>query len=100
MNVGGGLFNFEIFKYRPYTVFVIANFFAFLGLYTSSYSFKFPMQPPSDTVDTVLTFLDLSAIAIGVSPNFSFYLVAISNAASTLGRFAAGLGTDRFGKSK
>ena len=45
----------------------------------------------------VLTYIDLSATAIGISPEFSFYLVSIANAASGLGRILSGFFADKFG---
>lgn len=41
--------------------------------------------------------MDVSAVQIGISEDFSFYLVSIANAASGLGRYAAGLTADRVG---
>lgn len=46
----------------------------------------------------VLTYIDLSALAIGVSQDMAFYLVAIANASSGLGRIMAGLMADKVGK--
>lgn len=45
----------------------------------------------------VLTYIDLSAITVGISPDFSFYLVSIANAGSGLGRISSGFLGDRFG---
>lgn len=45
----------------------------------------------------VLTFIDLSATTIGISPEFSFYLLSIANAGSGLGRISSGLLADKFG---
>ena len=45
----------------------------------------------------VLTFIDLSATRIGISPEFSFYLLSITNAASGLGRISSGFLGDKFG---
>ncbi|KAF8584118.1 MFS general substrate transporter [Ramaria rubella] len=79
VNVSGGLFNLRIFKYKPYTIYTISGFFTFLGLYT------------------VLTYIDSSAAFYGVSPNLSFYLVAIANASSSMGRVMSGIVSDRIG---
>ena len=46
---------------------------------------------------TVLTYLDLSATTMGISPEFSFYLLSIANAGSGLGRIASGILGDKFG---
>jgi len=48
----------------------------------------------------VLTYVDVSAASIGISPSFSFYFVAIANAGSLLGRYVAGYMSDRLGKTK
>lgn len=80
-NVAGGLFNLKAFKSAAYTVYCLSGFVAFLGLYT------------------VLTYIDVSAVTVGVSPNFSFYLISISNGCSLFGRLAGGISSDRFGKS-
>jgi MFS family permease len=45
----------------------------------------------------VLTYIDLSATRIGISPEFSFYLVSITNVGSGLGRIFVGFFADRFG---
>jgi len=45
----------------------------------------------------VLTYIDLSATTVGISPNFSFYLVSITNAGSGLGRIVAGILADELG---
>ena len=46
---------------------------------------------------TVLTYIDVSATKAGVSEDFSFYLVSIANASSSLGRLGAGILTDKYG---
>lgn len=69
----------SIFKYAPYTMYTISMFVAFLGLYT------------------VLTYIDQSAVTAGVDPDFSFYLVAIANACSGLGRVGGGFVADKLG---
>ncbi|KAJ7087713.1 major facilitator superfamily domain-containing protein [Mycena crocata] len=78
-NVKGGLFNLAAFKSAPFSVFCVSGLMAFLGLYT------------------VLTFIDVSAIRAGVSPDFSFYLVSIANGCSLIGRVAGGIGSDKIG---
>ena len=45
----------------------------------------------------VLIYIDLSATTIGISPEFSFYLVSIANAGSGLGRVASGFLSDKIG---
>ncbi|KAJ7580755.1 major facilitator superfamily domain-containing protein [Mycena floridula] len=78
-NVAGGLFNLKAFKSAPFSFYAAASFTAFLGLYT------------------VLTYIDIAAVSVGVSGNFSFYLVSIANASSTFGRLMTGIAVDRFG---
>jgi hypothetical protein len=45
----------------------------------------------------VLTYIDVSATAVGMSANFSFYLIAIANASSGFGRIISGVVSDRVG---
>ncbi|KAF7370383.1 MFS domain-containing protein [Mycena sanguinolenta] len=71
-NIKGGLLNLQAFRSAAFTVYCINGFVAFLGLYT------------------VLTYIDVSAVAAGVSPDFSFYLVSIANGCSLFGRLAGG----------
>ncbi|KAJ3566848.1 hypothetical protein NP233_g6742 [Leucocoprinus birnbaumii] len=78
-NVPGGLFNFNAFKMPAFSVYCLANTVSFLGVFT------------------VLTFIDVSAIAAGISPEFSFYLVSLANAGSGVGRIVTGLMADRYG---
>jgi len=44
-----------------------------------------------------LIFLDLSAQAAGISPNFAFYLISIANFSSLIGRLSSGILADRYG---
>ncbi|KAJ7125192.1 major facilitator superfamily domain-containing protein [Mycena epipterygia] len=78
-HVAGGLFNPAAFKNPAYTVYCFSGIVAFLGLYT------------------VLTYIDVSATSVGVSPNFSFYLISMANGASLVGRLMSGIATDKFG---
>ncbi|KAJ7490590.1 major facilitator superfamily domain-containing protein [Mycena latifolia] len=82
-HVPGGLLNLAAFKNPAYTVYCASGVVSFLGLYTA-----------------VLTYIDISATSVGVSPEFSFYLIAIANAASLFGRLVSGVATDKFGKSR
>lgn len=85
------------FKSLPYTLYCTSTFIMFLGLYTrtSSPSTLFVLHLTRSLA--VLTYVDVSAVQIGISEDFSFYLVSIANAASGLGRYAAGLTADRIG---
>ncbi|KIO16962.1 hypothetical protein M407DRAFT_33392 [Tulasnella calospora MUT 4182] len=79
-NHPGGLTNPRAFKSVPYSLYVLAAFVGFLGMYTP------------------LTFIDVSAIRTAhLSRDFSFDLVSIINAASLIGRVGGGLCSDRFG---
>ncbi|KAJ7496845.1 major facilitator superfamily domain-containing protein [Mycena latifolia] len=78
-HVPGGLLNPAAFKNPAYTVYCISGIVAFLGLYT------------------VLTYIDVSATSVGVSPDFSFYLISMANAASLFGRLGSGILTDKLG---
>ncbi|KIO04205.1 hypothetical protein M404DRAFT_1000711 [Pisolithus tinctorius Marx 270] len=79
VNVQGGLLNLAAFRNPAYSIYCISGIACSLGLYTA------------------LTYLPVSANAVGVSSNFSFYLVAIANAASGFGRLSAGLLADHIG---
>ncbi|KAG2351958.1 MFS general substrate transporter [Suillus spraguei] len=79
IDVRGGFLHLEIFRNTAYSVYCISGMMAFLGLYTA------------------LTYMSVSAVAIGVSQNFSFYILAIANASSTFGRVLAGLMADKVG---
>ncbi|KAI6043380.1 major facilitator superfamily domain-containing protein [Pisolithus marmoratus] len=79
VNFKGGLLNLSVFRNPAYTIYCISGIACFLGLYT------------------MLTYLSVSAMAVGVSANFSFYLVAVANAASGFGRLSAGKLADRIG---
>ncbi|KAI6156986.1 MFS general substrate transporter [Pisolithus tinctorius] len=79
VNVKGGLLNLSAFRNPAYTIYCIAGVACPLGLYTT------------------LTYLPVSATAVGVSNNFPFYLTAIANAASGFGRLSAGFLADRIG---
>ncbi|KAG6828900.1 hypothetical protein H0H92_006351, partial [Tricholoma furcatifolium] len=77
--VAGGVFNLPALKSPPFALYCISVTVSFLGMYT------------------VLTFIDISADAVGVSSDFSFYLVSIANAASGVGRLATGAIVDKTG---
>ncbi|KAG2150668.1 MFS general substrate transporter [Suillus bovinus] len=78
VNVRGGLFNLKAFRNKAFTIYCISGIVILLGLYTE------------------LTYLSVSAVAIGISRDFSFYILAIANAASAL-RVSFGLMSDRVG---
>ncbi|KAM5538089.1 hypothetical protein V8D89_008286 [Ganoderma adspersum] len=75
----GPFIDFSVFRNLPFTLYTASSFVAFLGLYT------------------VLTYIDVAAVSIGISENLSFYLLSIANACSAVGRILAGLLSDRTG---
>lgn len=79
VNVRGGLFNLKAFHNKAYFTYCISGIMILLGLYTE------------------LTYISVSAVAIGVSKDFSFYMIAIANAASMFGRVISGLLADKIG---
>ncbi|KAI5985628.1 MFS general substrate transporter [Pisolithus albus] len=79
VNVKGGLLNLSAFRNPAYTLYCISGITCLLGLYT------------------MLTYLPVSATAVGMSKDFAFYFLAIANAASALGRLSAGYLADQIG---
>ncbi|KAJ6552673.1 major facilitator superfamily domain-containing protein, partial [Mycena vulgaris] len=76
----GGLLGLHAFRSSSaLSVFGVCTFVTFLGFFTMP------------------TYISSSAIAFGISPNFAFYLVAIANFSSGVGRVTSGLLGDRFG---
>ncbi|KAJ7208531.1 major facilitator superfamily domain-containing protein [Mycena pura] len=75
----GGLLGLHAFRNIPFSVLGIGAFLTLMGLFT------------------MLTYISASAIAFGISPNFAFYLVAITNFSSGVGRVTSGILGDRFG---
>ncbi|KAF9461812.1 MFS general substrate transporter [Collybia nuda] len=79
INSPGGLLNLKAFKSAPFTFYCLSAFVIFLGLYT------------------VLTYVGISALVLGIPPDLSFYLIAIANASSLFGRYTSGAISDRVG---
>ncbi|KAJ6522361.1 MFS general substrate transporter [Mycena vulgaris] len=79
VKTSGGIFNWKVFKYKPFSLYTLAVFVCFFGLYT------------------LLTYIDVSATNSGISPSFDVYLLAIANASSGGGRIMTGLLADRIG---
>ncbi|KAI1794304.1 MFS general substrate transporter [Ganoderma leucocontextum] len=73
------LINLAEFKNPTYSLYVLSLFINALALFTA------------------LTYLTISAAKAGIDANMSFALLSIANAASTLGRIAAGLLADLYG---
>ncbi|KAG7442510.1 MFS general substrate transporter [Guyanagaster necrorhizus] len=78
-NVIGGLFNLHSLRSATFSCYCASAFFVFLGIYT------------------MLTYIDVSAVSLGISAGLSFYLVAIVNCSSGVGRYIAGGLSDRYG---
>lgn len=74
-----GFINLGAFRNPAFSVYCVAGFMCYLGLYT------------------VLTYIEVSADAANIDANFAFYLISIANAASAVGRLASGVLADRFG---
>ncbi|KAJ7153098.1 major facilitator superfamily domain-containing protein [Mycena crocata] len=75
----GGLLGLHVFRNKAFVVMCACTFVTFQGLFT------------------MLIYISSSAIAFGISPNFAFYLVAVVNFTSGVGRIACGILGDRFG---
>ncbi|KAM5538087.1 hypothetical protein V8D89_008284 [Ganoderma adspersum] len=75
----GHFLDFSVFKNASFTLYTLSSFLAFLGIYT------------------VLTYIDVSAVSMGISENLAFYLLSIANACSAVGRISGGLLVDRLG---
>ncbi|OAX38725.1 MFS general substrate transporter [Rhizopogon vinicolor AM-OR11-026] len=78
-NIHGGLFNLKAFRNKAFTFYCISGIMVSLGLLTE------------------LTYMSVSAVEIGVSEDFSFYIISISNAASAVGCLSAGIIGDKIG---
>ncbi|KAF8194806.1 MFS general substrate transporter [Mycena galopus ATCC 62051] len=79
VKTSGGIFNWKAFQSKPFTLYTLAVFVCFFGLYT------------------LLTYIDVSATNAGIAPSFDVYLLAIANASSGVGRIVTGLLADRIG---
>lgn len=98
VRVAGGLWNLAAFKSRPYSIYCASGLVAFLGLYTGTHTYiVINVEINLYGRFIVLTYIDISANSIGISPDFSFYLIAIANAASGVGRLIFGKLSDRYG---
>ena len=95
-DVPGGLFNLRVFRSPAFTIYCFVTLVAFLGIYTGNGS---PVGNKKKLTDPYHSFdiIDTSAVLVGVSPDFAFYLVSIANASSGPGRIATGIVADKFG---
>ncbi|KAH7926538.1 MFS general substrate transporter [Leucogyrophana mollusca] len=79
-NAKGGIFNFAIFLNPAYALCTVIGYdLIYLGMFVP------------------LTYLDVSGQAAGLSPNFTYYLIAIANCASLIGRVSSGFLADKIG---
>ncbi|EIN07031.1 MFS general substrate transporter [Punctularia strigosozonata HHB-11173 SS5] len=79
VRLAGGFVNLGALRNPAFAVYCLAGFMCFLGLYT------------------VLTYIEVSATAAHVPPDFAFYLISIANAASAFGRIGSGYMADKIG---
>ncbi|KAF9067046.1 major facilitator superfamily domain-containing protein [Rhodocollybia butyracea] len=77
--VKGPLFDFSPLRSHAFLLYCFAAFFVYLGYYSFT------------------TYVASTAINIGISTSFSFYLVSICNACSGLSRIISGLTADKSG---
>ncbi|KDR74727.1 hypothetical protein GALMADRAFT_70210 [Galerina marginata CBS 339.88] len=75
----GMVFNWSEFANPAFTLCVLAYNVTFLGLFVP------------------LIYLDLSGQYSGLSPRFTFYLIAIANGSSLIGRISSGILADKYG---
>ncbi|KAF7350017.1 Mfs monocarboxylate transporter [Mycena venus] len=97
----GGLLGLQTFRSSALSVSGVGTFVTLLGLFTSAFALHsyHPYFVPNLCKPSVLNHISSSAIAFGISPNFAFYLVAITTFSSEVGRVSSGLLGDRFGKN-
>ncbi|KZV86299.1 MFS general substrate transporter [Exidia glandulosa HHB12029] len=76
---GKAAVDFRSFVSPGFAIYVLSTFVGFLGMYTA------------------LTFVTLSAESIGIRNSLAFYLVAIVNATSAIGRVGGGVLAVRYG---
>ena len=50
-------------------------------------------------MEQLITYIDISAVSVGVPSTFAFYLVSLVNAGSAVGRLLGGVVADRIGMS-
>jgi len=102
-DIAGGVFHFSALKSPAFSIYCLSAVVCYLGFYTrkervylcissTTLIFSFCFSP-------VPTFLDISALDAGLSPNFAFYFLAIVNAGSFFGRIATALMIDKIGRS-
>ncbi|KAJ7153085.1 major facilitator superfamily domain-containing protein [Mycena crocata] len=78
-NVKGRVLGLSVFRNIPFTLYCIACFVQMLGGFT------------------VAAYISTSAISFGLSRSFAFYLIAITNGSSGVGRIVLGYLGDRIG---
>lgn len=94
----GPFIDLSAFKSIPFSLYGLSSFVAFLGIYTVRASDS-PLLTRGLKLgcSQVLTYIDVSAVSEGISEDFSFYLLAIANGFSALGRIVGGIVADRTG---
>ena len=107
------LVDLRAFREPAYTVYCGAGFLGFLGFTTVSISSLLLSSgvcpgaesriPKSDIANIgdffgqLITYIDISAVSVGIPSNFAFYLVSFVNAGSAVGRLVGGPIADRIG---
>ncbi|KAJ7493669.1 monocarboxylate permease [Mycena latifolia] len=74
-----GLFGLYAFRHAIFTMYCIGSFLVTLAV-----------SPVVLTESVVLTYIGSTAVSVGLSRNFAFYLVAIINGSTGVGRIACG----------
>jgi hypothetical protein len=91
----GGILGLHVFWDNVYISFCASTFVLFLGLFTGT---SFPTHYLySAHAFLVLIYISSSAIEFGMSRDFAFYLVSVTNFSSGFGRIVCGILGDRIG---
>lgn len=91
------MFNWAAFKNPAFTFCGRGNYFCRSGTLKLTTNLVLAYNATLLGLFVPLIYLDLSAQASGLSPNFTFYLIAIANCASLFGRLSSGILADRYG---
>lgn len=98
VNSPGGLVDLSVLKSTALCFYAAATFTCFLGIFTGkSHEIACLVHVLIVPLSLVLTYIGVSAQRKGVPENITTYLVAISNAASAVGRVGAGIIADKHG---
>ena len=93
----GPFFAWHDLRKPAFTVLLVAGAVAFLGLYSRRFCPFHVTTARLTWTLKVLTYIEVSAIAVGISPRFSFYLLSITSVSSGFGRIASGILGDKLG---